>query len=96
MPGDQYYQVGGNFKERLGLFVNNNEEYQFRGFMVAGDDSNTVHLYKPKAQKCPVCEGSGTVEQRTYISTDATAVPGTEAVSQITCHGCEGKGWVTV
>ena len=38
------------------------------------------------AQKCPVCDGSGTVEW----STAATHTGGG------TCHGCGGRGWVTV
>jgi len=39
------------------------------------------------AEKCPICNGNGTVERDT----------GTAAgrVNEI-CHGCGGKGWITV
>lgn len=38
-----------------------------------------------KAVLCPVCNGGGT------IPTSGTAV-----APEKTCHGCDGKGWVTV
>ena len=42
------------------------------------------------AVKCPVCNGSG----KTYEPPpkDITSVQGTTR----TCHGCDGRGWVTV
>lgn len=39
-----------------------------------------------KAVKCPVCDGSGK-----YRATD-----GNGAWVESPCHGCGGKGWVTV
>ncbi len=38
------------------------------------------------AEKCPVCDGRGTIPNNTN-TTDA---------SPKTCHGCDGRGWVTV
>ena len=39
---------------------------------------------------CPVCNGTGLYkEYLDYVST-------TGPVSVRTCHGCNGKGWVTV
>lgn len=39
------------------------------------------------AEKCPVCDGKGTVT----IGTNTT-IGSYEKV----CHGCNGRGWVTV
>lgn len=39
-----------------------------------------------KAQLCPVCLGSGLVNNE----------PGYSGTTKKTCHGCSGKGWVTV
>ncbi len=36
-----------------------------------------------EAQKCPVCDGSGK-----YPSSGWTSV------TEVVCHGCNGKGWV--
>jgi len=55
---------------------------------------NTEELYlptwvvpvSPHAEICPVCVGKGVV----YGIAETGACP-TE-----TCHGCNGKGWVTV
>jgi len=41
-----------------------------------------------KAVRCPVCNGSGSIP-----CPDATS---TAAGISRTCHGCGGKGWVTV
>jgi len=37
---------------------------------------------QPHAELCPVCTGKGTLPNGTTVPT--------------TCHGCLGKGWVTV
>jgi len=42
-----------------------------------------------KAQVCPVCNGSGKYFVPLTASSQAVG-------SQVTCHGCEGKGWVEV
>lgn len=42
------------------------------------------------AEICPVCMGKGTYP--TARPETSTAVTDTEKV----CHGCDGKGWVTV
>ena len=42
------------------------------------------------AEKCPVCYGKGEVSEASqypYL---------TSGTSIVTCHGCGGKGWVTV
>jgi len=51
---------------------------------------------EPKAQKCPVCEGSGYVKTQTFISTGADMEPILHMSEEKSCHGCDGKGWVTV
>lgn len=45
---------------------------------------------KNHAEICPVCQGSG--KYREYINYATT----TNASYERTCHGCGGKGWVTV
>jgi DnaJ-class molecular chaperone len=44
---------------------------------------------------CPVCKGSGKVRMFDgyLVAEDAAHVKGEE---EKTCHGCNGKGWVTV
>jgi DnaJ-class molecular chaperone len=42
-----------------------------------------------KAERCPVCYGTGKYTDPSDPMT--TAVPGPR-----TCHGCAGKGWVEV
>lgn len=42
-----------------------------------------------KAVKCPVCSGTGKIEPYKNYST-------TNTMNLITCHGCQGKGWVEV
>ncbi len=37
------------------------------------------------AETCPLCNGSGKLQE-----------PGSTAVMNKTCHGCGGKGWVSV
>jgi len=44
-----------------------------------------------KAVRCPVCGGSGRVWD-THVDPGLTAV----RAGFRTCHGCGGKGWVTV
>lgn len=38
------------------------------------------------AQVCPICGGSGLVPD----------FSGSTSTAPVTCHGCHGKGWVTV
>lgn len=42
------------------------------------------------AELCPVCKGSG--KYKKYFTTFSTGAIYTE----MTCHGCGGKGWVVV
>jgi len=42
-----------------------------------------------KAVTCPVCDGKGTVSNMGYNGHTST-------LTEITCHGCGGKGWVEV
>ena len=42
------------------------------------------------AEICPVCNGVGTVTTAKPYSITAVTTP------EKTCHGCGGKGWVTV
>jgi len=42
-----------------------------------------------RAQQCPVCFGKGKVANEEYGNS-------TGAQREITCHGCQGLGWVTV
>ena len=51
---------------------------------------------EPKPHKCPVCEGSGEVKQTTYTSTSAGLMENYATHTMVNCHGCNGKGWVTV
>ena len=44
-----------------------------------------------KAEKCPVCDGSGKVAIR-----DGKLDTSAAAERDRTCHGCGGKGWVEV
>ena len=39
------------------------------------------------AEKCPVCNGTGQVKK---------APIGGGACRATSCHGCDGKGWITV
>lgn len=41
------------------------------------------------AEKCPVCGGSGRLPCSTGGDASSPPLP-------VTCHGCNGKGWVTV
>jgi hypothetical protein len=54
----------------------------------AGCKQIVIHS-KGKAQLCPVCQGAG---GRYDYSANSTSVYG----GWKTCHGCGGKGWVTV
>jgi len=40
----------------------------------------------PRAQLCPVCNGRGTVPVKGNVTSSY----------EETCHGCDGRGWVTV
>lgn len=51
---------------------------------------NSPRFVEPKAQKCPVCEGDGKRVKPSFDSNELN-IP-----LLIDCHGCEGKGWVTV
>jgi hypothetical protein len=42
-----------------------------------------------QAQICPVCGGKGQIEKHPGQTT-------TDASFGVTCHGCNGKGWVEV
>lgn len=42
-----------------------------------------------RAQKCPICKGSGKIRK------DGEPAKLDELVTK-TCHGCDGKGWVIV
>ena len=45
---------------------------------------------KKSASKCPVCDGSGKIEK-------PVGYGGFAVTFEVhTCHGCDGKGWVTV
>ena len=41
----------------------------------------------PHSEVCPVCKGVGMVYEQGYSITSA---------SRVTCHGCNGAGWVIV
>jgi len=43
------------------------------------------------AQRCPVCEGAGSVPGPDLYGMGSTVFPPRQ-----TCHGCGGNGWVTV
>jgi len=43
------------------------------------------------AVRCPVCNGSGSI-----LVSDYRGMWTSSAASAQTCHGCGGKGWVTV
>lgn len=40
------------------------------------------------AERCPVCNGTGKLQNWSYSTSSASL--------STTCHGCGGKGWVTV
>jgi hypothetical protein len=65
------------------------DPYNCPPVMCVGCPRVVIHS-EGKAQLCPVCSGSG----RVYVGHDAmtTAVMDNTKV----CHGCGGKGWVTV
>lgn len=47
--------------------------------------------YLSHAEICPVCRGTGKYTiYNTYVNSTFTPY------SEQTCHGCGGKGWVTV
>lgn len=46
----------------------------------------------PRAQLCPVCNGSGRVTNPEIWDQTRSSKP----FPTITCHGCYGRGWVTV
>ena len=58
--------------------------------------SKDCPAHEAKPHKCPVCEGSGEVKQTTYISTTAGLMENHATHATVTCHGCAGKGWVTI
>ena len=62
--------------------------YDHSGHFKFTTSSGTVEL---KAQKCPVCGGNGVFAKYNYDS-DGEITGGYSG----DCHGCDGKGWVTV
>ena len=48
---------------------------------------NTTPCNEKKAFLCPVCNGTGKIPNGMNSGT---------AILYNTCHGCDGKGWVTV
>ena len=42
----------------------------------------------PKATICPVCDGNGL--------TDRERLGGSIVEYNVSCHGCEGKGWIEI
>ena len=51
--------------------------------------SEVIHM-KQHAEVCPVCKGTGKYKDYTNCNYSATIYV------EKTCHGCAGKGWVTV
>ena len=52
-----------------------------------------------KAQICPVCNGTGKyviVKYRRPYDLYPFTTSTIEFYSERTCHGCNGKGWITV
>lgn len=43
------------------------------------------------AEKCPICKGKGNIPDR-----PAPKDGGLHTLNFVNCHGCDGKGWVTV
>ena len=46
-----------------------------------------------KAQKCPVCNGTGKYKELLFNDTLATT---SNPYIERLCHGCNGKGWIVV
>ena len=49
-------------------------------------------IYTSHAEICPVCKGTGKYVQQL----NPTNTTGINSSISFTCHGCNGKGWVTV
>lgn len=49
------------------------------------------------AEKCPVCDGTGIIKwyNRNFSPFGFESTSGQSFIEK-TCHGCQGKGWVTV
>lgn len=47
---------------------------------------------KCHAERCPVCNGTGTYVEKYQPAHSTTTI----TLQRSTCHGCGGKGWVTV
>lgn len=46
------------------------------------------------AEKCPVCNGSGKVEEIIPYNYGSSSL--STPINIKTCHGCNGSGWITV
>jgi len=55
--------------------------------MCSNSTFSTYTSDSANAQKCPVCNGSGK-----YTDPNAVGIN----TGTITCHGCDGKGWIKV
>lgn len=64
-------------------------DYSYDLYWANGTLVNTLfNKPGPEALPCPVCGGSGRVFDEILGSGNAGATK--------TCHGCDGKGWITV
>lgn len=59
-------------------------------------DTRWLTPVEPQPHKCPVCDGSGEVKQTTYTSTSAGLMENHATHTTVNCHGCDGRGWVTI
>lgn len=48
---------------------------------------NYPPISRSHAEICPICRGSGKVKEETYTTAGAI---------EKVCHGCGGRGWITV
>ena len=89
--GDQMCHVCGNLQQNCCCSNTLSHFFESRGFprIVSSPDPNNWPTPKElKPHKCPVCEGSG--KNLCQLS------DGYKPDKLLECHGCNGKGWVTV